>query len=126
MELNAHRIHLLALAVTLSAGIHAALVPEHLKEMPPLGYSFILAAIAGVAIAWALLTAPEDRRVALVAVLFLVGEVLAWALFVAVNVPGFSGTPEPIETIALVTKAVELVGIGVGAPLIAAPLARAA
>jgi hypothetical protein len=59
-------------------------------------------------------------------VLFLVGEVLAWALFVAVNVPGFSGTPEPIETIALVTKAVELVGIGVGAPLIAAPLARAA
>jgi hypothetical protein len=26
---------LLALAVMLSAGIHAALVPEHLQEMPP-------------------------------------------------------------------------------------------
>ena len=35
------RTGLLALAVMFSAGMHLALVPEHLKEMPPLGWSFI-------------------------------------------------------------------------------------
>jgi hypothetical protein len=34
MNLTAKRTGLLALAVTFSAGIHAALVPEHMKEMP--------------------------------------------------------------------------------------------
>ena len=53
------RAGLLALAVMFSAGIHAALVPEHLQEMPPLGWSFIGAAALGVALAWALVTYPE-------------------------------------------------------------------
>jgi hypothetical protein len=33
-------------------------------------------------------------------------------MFVTIQVPLFSGTPEPIETIALVSKAAELVGLG--------------
>ena len=112
------RIGLLALAVTFSAGIHAALVPEHLKEMPPLGYSFIAAAAVGAAIAWMLVTRPNDRRVPALAVLFLAGQILAWVLFVTVHVPGFSGTPESIEAIALVSKAAEMLGIGVGLQLV--------
>jgi len=36
MNITSKHTGLLALAVTFSAGIHAALVPEHLKEMPPL------------------------------------------------------------------------------------------
>jgi hypothetical protein len=36
-----------------------------------------------------------------------------------VQVPGFSGTPESIETIALVSKAAEVFGIAVGLPLAA-------
>ena len=43
-----------------SAGIHAALVPEHLQEMPGLGWSFIGAA-HGVALAYALVAKPEDH-----------------------------------------------------------------
>ncbi len=43
-----------------SAGIHAALVPAHLKEMRLLGWSFIAAAALGVALAWALVAYPED------------------------------------------------------------------
>jgi hypothetical protein len=38
---------LLALAVSFSAGSHAALVPQHLREMPRLGYAFIAAATRG-------------------------------------------------------------------------------
>ena len=105
------RAGLLALAVMFSAGIHAALVPEHLKEMPPLGWSFIAAAALGVALAWALVTYPENQLLARLAALFLAVEVLAWVLFVIAAVPGFRGTPEPVETIALVCKAGELIGL---------------
>ncbi len=100
-----------------SAGMHAALVPEHLKEMPPLGWSFIVAAVLGAALACALVTRPGDRRLARLAALFLAGEVVAWIVFVTVKVPGFDGTPESIETIALVCKAVELVGLALALPL---------
>lgn len=115
---------LLAMAVMFSAGIHAALVPEHLEEMPPLGYLFIVAAAIGAAIACGLVTRRDDVRIQLLAVLFLAGQVLAWVLFVTVHVPGFSGTPEGIETIALVSKAVELIGISIGAPLLLAAAGR--
>ena len=117
MNFKTNRTGLLALAVMFSAGIHAALVPEHLKEMPPLGYSFIVAAVVGAGIAWALVTRPRDRRLSALAVLFLAGQVVAWVMFVSVHVPGFSGTPESVETIALISKAAELFGIVVGLPL---------
>jgi hypothetical protein len=112
------RTGLLALAVTFSAGIHAALAPEHLKEMPPLGYAFIAAAAIGGAIAWALVARPNDRRILALAALFCVGQIVTWALFVTVHVPGFSGTPEPVETIALVSKAAELIAIVLAFPLL--------
>jgi hypothetical protein len=108
---NQIRTGLLALAVAFSAGIHAALVPEHLKEMPPLGYAFIVAAVVGGAIAAALMVRPRDRRIPLLAGLFCVGQIVAWGLFVTIPVPVFSGTPEPIEMIALVSKAAELMGL---------------
>ncbi len=108
---NQIRTGILALAVAFSAGIHAALVPEHLKEMPPLGYAFIVAAVIGGAIAAALMVRPRDRRIPLLAGVFCVGQIVAWGLFVTIPVPLFSGTPEPIEMIALVSKAAELVGL---------------
>ncbi len=105
------RAGLLALAVTFSAGMHAALVPEHLKEMPPLGWSFIGAAVIGAVLAYALVCSPEGRLPARLAALFLAAEIVAWVVFVTVSVPGFMGTPEAVETIALVCKAVELFGL---------------
>jgi len=117
MNSMSKRAGLLALFVTFSAGIHAALAPEHLKEMPPLGYAFIAAAAIGGALAWALVSHPDDRRISLLAGVFCLGQIAAWALFVSVSVPGFSGTPEGVETIALVSKAAELAGVAVAFPL---------
>src|SRR5262245_57344341 len=114
---TSRRAGLLALAVTFSAGIHAALAPEHLKEMPPLGYAFVAAAAIGGGLASALVLLPADRRLSLLAGLFCLGQIAAWALFVSVHVPGFSGTPEGIETIALVSKAAELAGVALAFPL---------
>jgi len=108
---------LLALFVAFSAGIHAALVPEHLKEMPPLGYAFIAAAAIGCVLACALISRPDDPRVPLLAGLFCLGQIATWALFVTVRVPGFAGTPEGIETIALVSKAAELAAVALAFPL---------
>jgi hypothetical protein len=105
------RTGLLTLAVTFSAGIHAALAPEHVKEMPPLGYAFIAAAAAGSLLAVALVSRPNDRLISILAGFFCLGQIAAWALFVTVHVPGFSGTPERIEIIALVSKAVEAAGV---------------
>lgn len=104
------RVGLLALAVAMSAGIHIGLAPEHLDEMPRLGYLFIVAAVAGTAIAIALILWPDDRRIAALAGFFCLGQVLAWVLFVTTRVPGVAGTPEPVEAIAVVSKAVEAVG----------------
>lgn len=100
----------LALAVSVSAGIHIALTPEHLHEMPRLGYSFIVASVLGVAIAGALIARPDDRRIAALAGIFCLGEIVAWVLFVTIPVPLFPGTPEGVEAIAVVSKAVEAVG----------------
>jgi hypothetical protein len=121
MATNARtRTGLLALAVTFSAGIHAALVPEHLKEMPLLGDAFIVAAVIGGVIAVGLVSRPDDRRISLLAGLFCLGQIAAWALFVTTRMPFFSGTPEPVETIALVSKAAEAVGVALALRLLAA------
>jgi hypothetical protein len=118
------RTGLLALAVTFSAGIHAALVPEHLDEIPPLGYAFIVAAVVGGVLAWGLVSRPYDRRLPLFAGLFCLGQIGTWALFVTVPVPGFANTPESIELIALVSKAVEALGVMLALPLITSPVLR--
>src|SRR5262249_58372312 len=101
---TSRRAGLLALSVTFSAGIHAALAPEHLQEMPPLGYAFIAAAAIGGALALALVSLPDDRRLRLLAGLFCLGQIAAWALFVGVPGPGFSGTPERMRAIAAVSE----------------------
>jgi hypothetical protein len=119
---NTILIGLLAVAVTFSAGIHAALVPEHLAEIPRLGYAFIVAAAIGGLIAAVLVIRPNDGRLPPLAALFCLGQIGAWALFVTAPVPGFPGTPEPVETIALVSKAVEALGVALALPLIAFPV----
>jgi hypothetical protein len=124
MVSTSRRAGLLALAVTFSAGIHAALVPEHLEEMPRLGYAFIAAAAIGGVLGCALVSRPGDRRISLLAGLFCLGQIAAWVLFVTVPVAGFPGTPEPIETIALVSKSVELAGVMLAFPLVLQRLVR--
>jgi hypothetical protein len=97
-------------------------VLEHLEEIPRLGYAFIVAAAIGGLIAVALVSRPDDGTLPALAALFCLGQIGAWALFVTAAVPGFAGTPEPVETIALVSKAVEALGVALALPLIAFPV----
>lgn len=109
---------LLATTMAVSAGIHIGLTPEHLTEMPRLGQAFIVASLLGIAIAVALMLRPDDRRIAAIGGLFCLGQIIAWALIVTIRVPLFSGTPEPVEAIAILCKAVEAVGVGFAADLV--------
>lgn len=97
-----------ALRVTLvvcciaSAAIHLALVPEHLREMPPLGVSFAVAALllVGAAIGTAERIPGADMATAWL----LIGLVAAYAVVLP-----FEG--EPVTQVALATKAIEVAGI---------------
>jgi hypothetical protein len=100
------------------------LAPEHLDELPQLGYAFIAAAVIGGLLAWRLVSRPHDRRLPLLAAAFCLGQIGAWALFVTLPVPGFAGTPESIETIGLVSKAFEALGVLLALSLITFPALR--
>jgi hypothetical protein len=93
----------LALAVMFDARIHASLVPEHLEEMSPLGLVVHRLRTARRGAGIGARGDPEDQLFARPTALFLTVEILGWVLFVSAAVPGFDGTPEPIETIAFVS-----------------------
>lgn len=69
-----------------------------------------------------LLARPDDRRLVAAAGIFCLGEIVVWLLFVVIPVPFFPGTPEQVETIAVVSKAVEAVGVVLAAGLAGSPL----
>src|SRR2546421_10197889 len=74
-------------ACAASAGAHAGLVPEHLREVPQLGVAFILASALLLAVMAALASCPEDRRIARVAALLLTGLIASWGASRATGIP---------------------------------------
>ncbi len=97
--------------------MHAALVPEHLEETPAIGIAFIPAAVLAGLCALALARWPESVRPPRLAALLLLGMIAAYVVAVTVSVPGVEGTPEPVETIAIATKVVELLGFAIAVTL---------
>ena len=101
---------LVALSCAVSAGIHAALTPQHYAEAPAAGIAFGLSAVAlaGLTIA---LSRRADPVLLDCAIVILAGLVGAYALAVATGIPGLTAGPESIDALALTTKAVEIFGI---------------
>ena len=99
---------LLTVAVAVSAGVHAALVPEHWRERPALGIGFAVAAAALAATAVALQV--SQRRSSSTAT-----AVLLAGLTVLYLVSRLRGLPltghEEWDTVGLSTQAVQLAGI---------------
>jgi hypothetical protein len=105
------RIRLAAVALAVSAGMHGALAPEHLADMPNTGRLFVGAAVAGISASLWLLTSPQSSQAQATCALLLAGNIAAYVLWITVRVPLVPGTPEPIEAIAVVCKGVEAVGL---------------
>jgi len=101
---------LLIVACAVSAGIHAALVPEHLEEGRPAGVAFAFSAALLAAAAVGLTRRVSPALLGATAAL-LVGLILSYLLAVTTGVPVLHPAVEPVEGLALFTKAVELVGV---------------
>jgi hypothetical protein len=101
---------LVIVACAISAGIHAALVPEHLEEGRPAGIAFAASAALLGALAVVLTRNPGAAAHAAAGAVLL-GLLVAYALALATGVPYLHPQPEPVEGLALGTKAIEAVGL---------------
>jgi hypothetical protein len=99
------------LACAISAGIHGALVPGHFDEGIGAGLGFLAATIAlGGLVVWLTWRPASASALAAAAVTF--GGLLAsYALATTTGLPVLHPDPEPVDGLALATKAIETVGL---------------
>jgi hypothetical protein len=102
-----------ALIVTcaISAGIHAALAPEHFAEATAAGAGFLASAVGLAALAVVLTLRPASAAALAGSAALLAGLIVAYALAITSGLPVLHPEPEPVDSLALVTKAIEAVGL---------------
>ena len=114
MRVNVGLRHAVVLVCAASAGVHAALVPEHLREGGPrLGGAFVLSAVLAALVAVVLrkpLQARAARAAFLAAALVLLGTAAAYVLSRTSGLPFLIHDPEELDPIGAVTSAAEVLG----------------
>jgi hypothetical protein len=98
---------LVILACGVSAGIHAALTPEHFGEGAGAGGGFLAASVLLAVLAVALTRRPGHTGALLATALTLAGLLGSYALAITTGVPLLHPEVEPVNGLALVTKAIE-------------------
>jgi hypothetical protein len=98
------------LTCAISAGIHAALAPEHFRETTGAGAGFVAAAVVLAVLAVVLTRTPTHAAFAATAVVF-AGLIASYALAVTTGIPVLHPDVDPLESLALATKAVEAAGL---------------
>ena len=103
-------LDLLIVVCAVSAGIHAALTPEHFGEGAGAGLGFLVSAVllAGLVVA---LTRGAGPPALVATILTLAGLIAAYAVAVTSGVPVLHPEIEPVDGLALATKAIEIVGL---------------
>jgi hypothetical protein len=102
---------LVIVVCAISAGIHAALVPEHFTEAAGAGIGFAAAVVLLAAAVLGLTLRPGSPLPYATAVLLLAGLLTAYLFTVTSGLPLLHPHPEALDSLALVTKAVETVGL---------------
>lgn len=100
----------LIVTCAISAGIHGALIPEHLAEGAGAGGGFIAATVVLIGLAVAL-SRGAGETVVLASAIALSGLIVAYGFAVATGVPFLHADVEPINGLAVFTKVVESVGL---------------
>jgi CHASE2 domain-containing sensor protein len=99
------------LACAISAGIHAALVPEHFAEGTAAGIGFLAAAGVLAALVFALTLRPASAFALAAAAAVLAGLLASYALAITTGIPVVHPDREPFDGLALATKAIEAAGL---------------
>lgn len=105
------RRDLVILACAVSAGIHGALAPAHFAEGTAAGVGFVASAgVLGV-LAIVLTLRPAGLLAPAAAAVVLTGLLVSYALAVTTGLPLLHPEPEPVDSLALATKAIEAAGL---------------
>jgi hypothetical protein len=106
------------MACAVSAGIHGALAPAHFAEGTGAGLGFV-AATALLAVGGLVLTLRPGSRPALLGTAAVLGGLLAaYGLAVTTGVPLLHPEVEPVDALAVFTKAVEAAGLAAALSLL--------
>lgn len=99
------------LACAVSAGIHGALVPGHVEEGTGAGLGFVAATVTLVGLVVWLTWRPANPTGLAVAAATFSGLLASYALAITAGLPVLHPDPEPIDGLALATKAIEAAGL---------------
>ena len=99
------------LACAISAGIHGALAPAHFDEGIGAGVGFVASTVLLAGLAFALTLRPANRMALVGAALVLAGLLASYGLAVTTGFPVLHPEQEPVDGLALATKAFEAVGL---------------
>ena len=113
--------NLVILACAISAGIHGALVPAHFAEGAGPGVGFVVATALLAAIAIAVTLRPASELAVVGAALVLAGLLAGYVLATTTGLPVLHPEPEPVDGLALATKAIEAAGLLAAASLVWRP-----
>ena len=107
----------LIVACAVSAGIHGALVRDHLAESVGLGIGFLISAVLLIVLATALTMRGGAQRT-LASAALLAGLIVAYLFAVTTGLPFLHLEVEPVDGLALFTKSVEALGLLVALDLL--------
>ncbi|HET8528059.1 MAG TPA: hypothetical protein VFL60_04055 [Gaiellaceae bacterium] len=106
----------LVVAGAVGAGVHAALVPDHLREWAPLGAAFLAAAVALGAGVCVLAVRPADARASRAVALVLATLVAGYVTTRFAAVPPLDPEREPFDLLGICTSAIEAAGLLLALP----------
>jgi hypothetical protein len=109
-------------ACAISAGVHGALVPDHFAESIGAGLGFVAATVLLASLTVWLTWRPAARSALGAAAAVLLGLLASYALTMTTGLPVLHPDPEPLDGLALTTKAVEIVGLLAATSLLWSPV----
>ncbi len=121
MSRLALRRDVVILACAISAGIHGALVPGHFDDGTGAGLGFAAATTALASLVVVLTLLPMSAVALAGAAAVLTGLLGSYLLAATAGLPVLHPEPEPLDSLALATKAIEAVGLAAAATLLWRP-----
>jgi hypothetical protein len=117
------RRDIVILACAVSAGIHGALVPDHLDESTGAGLGFAVATVVLAALVVWLTRNPASALALAAAAAVFAGLLGSYLLATTTGLPLLHPDPEAVDGLALATKTIEALGLLAASSLLRQPLA---